>query len=371
METLPIYRRIASDLRVRIRSCLAVQTALPFRLTTVGIADFYQISQTPVRRAVDLLVAEGWLQKLSNGRLELPTDQPETESPIAHSPDFRPTTSACPPEASRATCSGDRFGTWPVGDVRERLIDTVVRLSLQGESRFLRETQWSQQLGLGRGRLRQLFSELAGQGFLEHVPRRGWLVQPFEIQSMRQYLEIREALECLALRLARGRLDPARLRLMLLENTPCPEPQRPSSTQSRSVGPSQTFQRHDRLRGAAHSQAPQAQDPRPEDAQAEDEPTSRGLNNEIHDYLMEVSGNSYIRDFFNRHSAYYTKLFELAAIETPWRAEMAAQHRQILTALLNEKWDEAQMALSHHIRSQQPVVEALLRQVQSRLTTAG
>ena len=89
------------------------------------------------------------------------------------------------------------------------------------------------------------------------------------------------------------------------------------------------------------------------------------LNNEIHDYLVSCAGNPYIADFFQRHSPYYSQLFEMAAVKTGWRDEMAGQHREILAALMSRDWERAKRALAEHIRSQRPVVQSLLNQIRS------
>ena len=67
-----------------------------------------------------------------------------------------------------------------------------------------------------------------------------------------------------------------------------------------------------------------------------------------------------IRDFFERHGLYYMMLFEQAALEASVVAEMAQQHRDLITALIERDWDTAAAALSQHIRSQQPVMRKLL-----------
>jgi DNA-binding GntR family transcriptional regulator len=216
-----------------------------------------------------------------------------------------------------------------------------VRLSLQGQTAFLRENAWSQRLGIGRGILRPLLSELAGLGFVLHVPRRGWQVRPFSEQDMLQYLEIRELLELKALELAQGHLDSQRLQEMLEGNPTAPGDAvetDPWAGQGPPLDPS----------GTDHARA-----------------SLPPLNNEIHGYLIQQAGNRYIADFFQRHSAYYTQLFQMAAVQTGWRDAMAAQHREILLALLEHDWSRAQVALANHIRAQRPVVQELLKQIRA------
>jgi DNA-binding GntR family transcriptional regulator len=194
----------------------------------------------------------------------------------------------------------------------ERLTEDIVRRSLRGSSEFLREEAIAQQMGVGRTVLRQAFNRLAGKGLLEHIPRRGWRVRVFDEKDMIAYLEARESLERLALLLAAPHLQAADLEAMLAGNTP---------------------------------------------ASPDDVPR---LNNDLHAYLITKSSNPYIQDFFARHGPYWAALFDFAAPETHVLREVADQHRTILMALLNKKWDVAEKALSQHIRAQRVIVRQLM-----------
>jgi DNA-binding GntR family transcriptional regulator len=88
------------------------------------------------------------------------------------------------------------------------------------------------------------------------------------------------------------------------------------------------------------------------------------LNNNLHSYWIKLSGNRYIIDFFERQGLYYRTLFDYAAPEAHVVDEMAAQHREILEALIEERWRDAKKALIRHIRDQQPIVQQLMEQIQ-------
>jgi DNA-binding GntR family transcriptional regulator len=203
----------------------------------------------------------------------------------------------------------------------ERLAAEVIGRSLRGETDYLREEATAQRFGVGRTAIRQAFDRLAGRGLLVHVPRCGWRVRAYDEADLAAYLEIREALELTALELARPTLVAADLRRMLAGN---------------------------------------AADGR-----------STRLDNHLHLYLVEKSGNSYIRDFFDRQGAYFTSLFDYAAPETHVVAAMARQHRAILRALLDEDWPRARRALSEHIRAQRPIIQELLRRIGRRDDARG
>lgn len=197
-------------------------------------------------------------------------------------------------------------------DWEKVLADEIIRKSLAGEAIYLREDQTAQTYGVGRTIVRQAFGRLAGSGMLEHLPRRGWRVRPLNVAELNAYLQVREALELKALELAQPHLHIDRLRQMLAGNLPRSGAKRPR------------------------------------------------LDNDLHRYLIEQSGNSYIRDFFDRHGRYFATLFEYAAPEARVVGRMARQHREILQALIDRDWRRARRALSHHIRAQRPVLERVL-----------
>ncbi len=203
----------------------------------------------------------------------------------------------------------------PPRDWTSTIARDVMRRSLLGEAAFLREEATAEKLGIGRTLLRQVFSRLAGAGLLEHVPRRGWRVRPFREEELDAYLEVREVLELKALDLARPRLVRADLERILRENG---------------------------CRGGAWR-----------------------VDTELHPYLVEKSGNRYLRDFFGRHGAYFTTLFYYAALGASVVEEMARQHRRILEALIAGRWARARRALASHIRDQRPV----LRKMRKRLAS--
>ena len=165
-------------------------------------------------------------------------------------------------------------------DWGEKLLDEVMLESLSRQSIYLRESLLAEKYKVGRSIIRNIFSRFAGAGLLEHIPRRGWLVHPFREADMEAYLGVREVLELKALDLAQDNIERAEVEAI--------------------------------LDGEMHA-----------------------LNNALHRYLIEKSGNRYIRDFFRQYVArYYTKLFYYAAPETSVVDEMTAQHQVILEALL-------------------------------------
>jgi DNA-binding GntR family transcriptional regulator len=193
------------------------------------------------------------------------------------------------------------------------LANEMIARSLRGESDYVREEATAAEFEVGRTAIRQALARLAGPGLIVHVPRCGWRVRAFDEADLDAYLVVREVLELKALQLARPNLVTADLKRMLARN------------------------------------APGGLTPR--------------LDNNLHRYLIEKSGNAYIRDFFERHGAYYTTIFDFAAPETHVVAAMARQHRAILRALIQRDWPRARRALARHIRDQRPIVRKLMLRV--------
>lgn len=288
---------IKQDLAARLRHGQA-----PQRLTLAALAQHYDVSFTPVRLAVEELITERVLIKQDNGRLAV---HPSVEVRQAAEGFVPPT----PPQ--------DVFA------VEAALTDEIVRLSLNSRPSYLREETTAEQLGIGRTVLRQILSRLAGHGLIEHLPRRGWRVRPYDDAEMRAYLEVREALELKALDLARPNLRQADLERMLHGNEPEPGSQ------------------------------------------------AERLDNDLHQYLIDKSGNRYLQEFFARHGSYHSMLFNYAAPGANVVQAMARQHRAILRALLAKDWSQARKALVKHIRAQQPVVHRLLKTLASQPAEAS
>lgn len=197
------------------------------------------------------------------------------------------------------------------------LIKEVMLTSLSSNPTFLREEALANKYEIGRSIIRQVLSRFAGSGLIDHIARCGWRVHPFNEEDMRAYLDIREALELRALDLARPHLLSEDLEAILKGNT--------SSTNN----------------------------------------TEAHLDNRLHLYIIEKSGNRYIREFFSQNvSQYYSALFDYAAPHSEQVTEMAIQHRQILEALIAKAWPQARRALAEHIQSQHPIMLKLIEGTQ-------
>lgn len=276
---MQITTYIKDDLSARLRS----GRELPAPLTIDALSEHYKVSFSPVRMAIAELIDEGLVIKGPNRRLSAVPQQQAVTQPIQ---------SPSPPPDHFAIISSD-----------------LLKLSLKGEAIFLREEATAEKYGVSRSAIRSILHRLAGEGVLDHVPRRGWRLRPFRQDDLQAYIEVREVLELKALDLARSTLDPADLQRMLEANHLPTSPDDP-----------------------AH------------------------IDESLHDYIVDKAGNSYIRDFFDRQGRYYRLLFEWEDHEPAVALETIRQHRDILTALLLRNWSTARKALSHHILNNHPIL---------------
>lgn len=282
---------IKSDIQGHIDSGRAV----PCKLTIAALSAHYSVSLTPVRAAIDQLLEERYLVKLSNGRLNV-RDAPRK------APRPRPTVEM--PKRPE--------------DLEEIVRRDVIRASLLGSNEFLREEGTAKKYSVGRTALRPILSRLSGQGFLNYVPRCGWQIRKLDERDLKAYLDCREALEVKALDLARPRLVNADLEQLLEGN------------RARDAAPNAVF------------------------------------DNSLHSYWISRSENAYILNFFTTYGRFYMTLLEYLAPEAAVVSEVAAQHCEILEAVIENRWGEARRALKRHIRDQLPIARKAMEHLNSR-----
>lgn len=281
-KRMSIATYIKDDLAAQLKS----GRELPVQLTLDSLADHYSVSLTPVRTAVAGLIDEGLLQKGPNHRLAATA-------------------------ASRKTTRSRRKPKLPAPprDPYEVIAGDLVQLSLRGEPIYLREEATAEKYDISRSAIRNILHRLAGEGVLDHIPRRGWRLRPFQQDDLQAYIEVREVLELKALELARPKLDPEQLQRMLDLNVP-----------PTTVGPPLI------------------------------------VDESLHEYLISIADNAYITDFFARQGRYYRLLFEWEDHDHDVAIETMRQHHEILTALLKKNWSTARKLLSHHILDNHPIL---------------
>lgn len=271
-------------------------------LTLGGIASHYSVSITPVRIAVQALIEEGILRKGANRRLGINQGRANDRvASMAASPDSG---------ATDNVTGSDKKMIDPVQEIS----DYTVRLSVEGETVFLREEATAKQFGISRSAVRQIFTSLAGHGMIEHIPRRGWQIRPLRANDLDEYIEVRIPLEIQALQLARPHLVDDDIRKLLYQNR---LPETPT-----------------------------------------DEPLT---DDSLHRYIIQKAGNRYLADFFERHSKYFNLLFNWEVLDRETRVQTVRQHRDILEAILCKDWPLAESALEFHIQHNHPLLRKRIR----------
>jgi DNA-binding GntR family transcriptional regulator len=284
---------IRDDLRARVLT----GNCEPERLTLPAIAEQYQVSQMPVRLAIQELLKENVLQRQDNGRLRAnPSKFGSQKKEAGKGKVPQPT---------------------PPKDVFDQVLTDVLRFSLLGESREMKIIPCAEHYAMSQSQMHAIFHRLAGLGVMEHAPRRGWSVRPFKVSDLDAYLTVREAMELLALDLARERLAPAKLKELLELNRPLPE------------------------RGAI------------------------SIDNSLHRYWVEVSENRYIQDFFLRHQMFYDVLLSHVVLKRDLIDASRESHCRILEAMLRRDWTQARAELIQDIRYLGPLLKQTVQRLES------
>lgn len=191
---MSITNYIEQDLQAHI----AGAGELPVKLTLTALAEHYDVSITPVKAALDKLIADRFVIKGDNGRLSLNPRKKRTKG-----------------GRTAKTKKPASLKDWDA-----IIAEDIILQSINSDPTPLREESTAERFGVGRTLIRQVFNRLAGARLIERVPRRGWLIHPFREKDMLDYIEIRETLELEALKLVRGKLDATRLRGFTELNSP-------------------------------------------------------------------------------------------------------------------------------------------------------
>jgi DNA-binding GntR family transcriptional regulator len=241
-----------------------------------ALAEHYQSSTRPVRLALAELAAQGTLQQDQGGHWLVARIPRRVPNPVV------------------------------MVDPSLRLRDLLVSRALRRDGSYIRETETADLLQIGRGSLRRLLAEFSGKGLVDHDPRRGWRVRILDQANLDAFLEVREALELLALDLAFAKLEKPVLREMELANS------------------------------------------------------NGGLDNRLHGYFINRAQNPYIIDFFARHGPYFEMIFDFEGQHSEACKVASDLHLAILSALLADNLAAAKAAMSEHIRGNHPGLEDLM-----------
>jgi DNA-binding GntR family transcriptional regulator len=195
--------------------------------------------------------------------------------------------------------------------VYRRIAENLVKQSFRTDDTYLREEASAAKYNVGRTVLRQIFLRLSTEGILQHVPRCGWKVRRFNQKDLQGFLTVREALEQKAMSQAYPLLDSEILQKYLQNN---------------------------------------------QDRGGNQQPL---IDNELHAYWINLSGNRYIQNFFENNSTYFNLLFDWEEHDIPASRLTCKKHCRILRCLLKNDLEGAQKALSSHILKDHPVLDQL------------
>jgi DNA-binding GntR family transcriptional regulator len=278
--------RISQRIKEDLAHCLQVSGHFPVPLTIAALARHYSVSFSPVRAAIESLLKVGLLKKAANKRL-LPAKR-EKHAALDTAQPFR--------------FLPDLTGLPAGPDAYDVIAEDCVVLSLRGNACYLREEALAAKHAISRSSVRNILHKLAGEDIVQHVPRCGWRLRPFRREDLESFNQVRVALELKALELARFKLARPELQRMFEANV---LPQTAGET------------------------------PRIDDS--------------LHGYFIDLSGNPFIQDFFRKKAPYFRLLFVWEGRDSHACLQTVNQHREILGALIEKRWRSAEKALTHHI----------------------
>jgi DNA-binding GntR family transcriptional regulator len=171
------------------------------------------------------------------------------------------------------------------------------------------ETDLAERLGISRTPVREALHQLAQEGLVEMIPRRGAFVRRITLQDIEELFVIREAIEGVAARLAATKADPEQLRIFAeLFETADKEPD-------------------EKKRQSLYEEA----------------------GDDFHDYILGSCGNTRIIEIIGTYKVLLQKERQIAA-HIPGRIEQSSnEHRAILKALQQREPDLAEKAMRQHI----------------------
>ncbi|NRA39393.1 MAG: GntR family transcriptional regulator [Planctomycetes bacterium] len=292
---MKLIDRIYTDLAQKIIERRDLPT-----LTLPALAAHFSSSTRPVRQAVDKLIEHKLLIKSANGRLHVAENITKT---------------LC------GKIKKTLVTTDPLGINEERLLGKLIRYSIEGFQDYLREENMAEEFNIGRGNLRQFFSNYANRGLLEHVTHCGWKVIPFNETDMQHFIYTRQSLEDLALRESFSQLDHTIIRTSLENN-------KRTLHLTRATKTTKTTKTIKTIKTIALSNE----------------------DNSFHAYFVGISGNRYIQQFYDQHMPYYSIFSEWEGKDIQASISTAKEHCRILEAILDNNLSAARDALHTHLQ---------------------
>ena len=191
------------------------------------------------------------------------------------------------------------------------------------------QAQLVERFGIGKSPIRDALQRLAQEGFVQSIPRFGYLISPVTVADVQELFELRQILECAAVRLATER------------------------------GPEKDLQQLNNEAEFSYVY---------HNRQSYNDFLQR--NNEFHRSIATLSGNQRLMDAISRVLGELLRLFHLGLDLRDSAEEMREEHVELVGALLERDPDRAEEIVQKQIsRSQERIIEALVQRVRTARRT--
>lgn len=176
------------------------------------------------------------------------------------------------------------------------------------------------ELNISKTPVREAFKELEKDGFVKVLPGKGCLVSSISLDYVREIFEIREILECAAVRIVAQRADKAEFEYIL--------------------------NHHESFEYAKNSKVKDS--------------LLSGYS--IHSAILESMGNSRLFSFYMTIQSHIIRirLFFLRQFGISQLGEANAEHKKILEAIIAGDPDNAEKVMREHLRNGQGRIKSLL-----------
>jgi len=184
----------------------------------------------------------------------------------------------------------------------------------------LTEQSICQEFGISKTPVREALKELEKDGFVTILPSRGCLVSSIGLDYVREIFEIREILECAAIRIVAERGNTVVFENMLENHV------------------SFEFAEKNNIKDSIVS------------------------GYEIHTAILESVGNTRLLDIYKNIQSHIIRirLFFLHQFDLKKTGEMNSEHKMILKALISGDPDEAERTMREHLKNSQERIKSLL-----------
>lgn len=205
--------------------------------------------------------------------------------------------------------------------LRERAYEAIKRRildSLYKPGELLSENQLADELGISRTPIREALRDLASGGLVRILPQRGVMVSELTLQDIVEVYQLREQLECFAVRLATDRLSSAAAAAFLADHE--------RATSCMQAGQLRAAYNHSVL---------------------------------LHSRIVELARNSRLAQFMGQLSDQVHR-FGLLTLRNGRVGPALAEHGEIIEAMVRGESDRAELLMRLHLRADRDMVLRLI-----------